>query len=106
LTEQKSSDAGQYAEGLRKVRKRRWFLWSLILIYLPAIWVSLQVTQSDAKTFIVFGIWFILVCIAGSLAALVKCPRCGNYFHMNGVMPLYLRKCLHCGLHVCADKKS
>ena len=34
---------------------------------------------------------------------LPRCPRCGNYFHVNGMMLLYLRRCLHCQLHINAD---
>jgi hypothetical protein len=35
---------------------------------------------------------------------LSKCPRCGNYFHLHGMTLLILRKCLHCQLHINADK--
>jgi hypothetical protein len=32
------------------------------------------------------------------------CPRCGNHFHMSGFMPVWLRRCIHCRLHLRADK--
>ena len=42
----------------------------------------------------------------GSLSADYKCPRCGNLFHVNGLIPMYFRRCLHCGLPLNADKKK
>jgi len=105
LKEESQEDFSQYVQGLRKVRQRRWYLWSVILVYLPAIWISLTLTQSDRATAKVFAVWFVLTCIASCLSAFVKCPRCGNLYHVNGVIPLYLRRCLHCGLRLNADKK-
>lgn len=83
--------------GLRRIRRRRWYLWGLILIYLPAIWASLALTGSDRRTAVVFAVWVLLVLWAALAASLVRCPRCGRPFHLNGVFPLFLRRCLHCG---------
>ena len=99
-------DYSQYAEGLSKVRFRRWCFWSIIIIYPPMIWLSLRITQSDRATAKVFAVWFVLACIASCFSAFVKCPRCGQFFHIQGFMPVYLRRCVHCGLHVTADKKA
>lgn len=96
----------EIVRGLKKIRRRRWCLWGLILVYVPAIWASLEITGSDRKTAIVFGIWIVLVSIAASVTALSRCPRCQNYFHMNGFIPLYLRRCLHCGLPVGGEGKK
>ena len=101
-----NGDEARIASGLRALRRRRWFLWGVILIYVPMIWLSLELTGSDRKTGVVFAVWLVFVCIAVFLAAFARCPRCGNHFHMHGVIPMYLRKCLHCQLHVCADKKK
>ncbi len=92
--------------GLRKIRKRRWFLWGVLLVYVPAIWVSLRLTHSDRITAVVFGVWLVVLIIAVLLMSTARCPRCGNYFHVYGMTPLYLRKCLHCKLPLTADKKS
>jgi len=106
LEEKKSEDFSKYTLGLTKLRRRRCFFWSMILIYIPTIWLSLRITHSDRQTGKVFAVWFLLIIIASLLAAAGKCPRCGNYFHVNGFIPIYLRKCLHCGLHITADKKQ
>jgi hypothetical protein len=94
------------AEGLRRIRRKRWFLWSVFLTYLPAIWVSLKLTGSDRKTAIVFGVWVVLAAVAGGLVAFARCPRCGNYFHMKGLVPVWVRRCLHCELHLKADAST
>lgn len=87
------------AAGLKRIRHRRKFFLGLILAYVPVIWLTLEITGSDRKTGIVFGIWIVLVGIAACLTALAPCPRCKNPFHMNGFVPIYfLRKCIHCGL--------
>ena len=104
--EEKSVDPAKISTGLSFIRKRRLFLWSVVAVYVPAIWITLRTTHSDRAAGTVFGIWVLLLLIAVIRAAFVICPRCGNTFHMHGFTPLYLRKCLHCGLHISADKKS
>ncbi|HXV19654.1 MAG TPA: hypothetical protein VD811_01540 [Desulfuromonadales bacterium] len=94
-----------YSIGLRKLRGRRRLMAGLILIYVPAIWLSLELTGSDRATAVVFGIWVVFLFFAVLLVATGRCPRCNNAFHLNGFIPLYLRRCLHCGLHIKADKK-
>ena len=93
------------APALKKIRKQRLFLWLVILIYLPAMWSALQLTQSYNKTAVAFIAWVLLLTVVATFAALARCPGCGNYFHMHGMTLLFLRKCLHCGLHVNADRK-
>jgi hypothetical protein len=92
--------------GLQKVRRRRWFLWGILLVYVPAIWLSLTLTHSDRITAVVFGVWLVALIIAVFFVSTARCPRCCNYFHVYGMTPLYLRRCLHCKLHITADKKS
>jgi hypothetical protein len=95
-----------YGAMLAIIRRRRWYLWGLILIYTPATVATLQLTQSYRMTGIVFLIWFILLFIVATLAASSKCPRCGNNFHMRNSTLSFFRKCRHCGLHICGDKKA
>jgi hypothetical protein len=54
----------------------------------------------------VFVAWLISLIVSATYAAAAKCPGCGNYFHMHGMTLLFLRKCLHCQLHISADKKG
>ena len=105
LEEHAPPDDAAIAAGLQIVRKRRWFLWGVILIYVPAVWTSLTLTGSDRATAVVFGVWLVALIIAVFFVTTATCPRCGNLFHMHGFTPLYLRKCLHCQLHITADKK-
>ena len=89
-----------YGTMLAMIRKRRWFLWGLILIYIPASVTTLQWTQSYKTIGGLFLIWLIMLCIAVGLMACSKCPRCGNNFHMRNSTLSFLRKCSHCGLHI------
>lgn len=93
------------SEGLSRVRRRRWFLWGMIGIYLPLIWLSLRLTRSDAHTAVVFALWFAFLVAASCLASFARCPRCGNYFHVHGFVPLFVRRCVHCGLHLTEDRR-
>ncbi len=97
-------EAPDIAAGLSKLRRKRWFLWSVFLTYVPAIWLSLRLTRSDKATGVVFAVWVVLAAVAGTIAGFGRCPRCGNYFHMKGLMPVWVRKCLHCDLSIRADK--
>lgn len=91
-------------KGMKLLRRRRWYLWSVILIYLPLMWATLRLTPVFSVRAAVFAAWFVLLLVTALLAALVRCPRCGNYFHVHGMTFLCLRQCLHCQLHVNDDK--
>lgn len=103
-TDPPTIDPAQFTVKMRSLRRRRWFLWGLVLIYLPAIYLALEWSGSDRVAGMVFLGWILLVCVAVGLAAFAICPRCGNTFHMHGFVPVYLRRCVHCGLHVTSNR--
>jgi len=105
MTEATPTDPTEYKTGLQKIRKRRWCLWLIIIAYLPSMMVALD--SSDYKTWVtvVFASWIFLLIVAVVFACLVRCPRCGNCFHTHGPTFLPFRRCLHCALHVNADKR-
>lgn len=97
-------DPAAISAGLRKVRKTRWILWTTIFIYIPGLFIVLQLQLPSGTMTALFGFWVLLLCIAVGLATVVKCPSCRKPFHTNGPTFLPVRKCVHCGLHVKADK--
>lgn len=103
--EAEQEDPASISRGLAKVRRRRWMLWSVIIIYLPTMWVTQKITRSFNGSMPVFFIWFLVLLAVMSFSAVARCPRCRNYFHVNGITLLYLRRCLHCQLSLTADKK-
>jgi hypothetical protein len=106
LGEKPTTTSAEFGPGLSIVRRRRWYLWVVILVYVPAMWLTLKVSPTYHAVEIVFAVWFVFLFAVATYSALARCPRCGNYFHMHGMTLLYLRKCLHCGLHVSADKNK
>ncbi|HTP65606.1 MAG TPA: hypothetical protein VMJ66_09480 [Geobacteraceae bacterium] len=98
-------DAEKIGTGLRRIRRRRWYLWLVSLAYVPIIWMTLVLTRSNRAVAVVYCIWIVFLAKAVLPVAFVLCPRCGNRFHMKGFFPRYRRRCLHCGLHITADKK-
>lgn len=94
----------EFIAKMRNLRRRRWFLWGLVLIYLPAIYLALELSGSDRVAGMVFLGWILLVAAAVGLAAFAVCPRCAKTFHMHGFVPVYLRRCVHCGLHVTSNQ--
>ncbi|MBN2332112.1 MAG: hypothetical protein JXO49_08510 [Deltaproteobacteria bacterium] len=106
MDEKPAKDPVDFGPGLKKIRQRRWLLWLLILIYVPAMMVALKYPGGYDMAIKVFIAWIILLCIAVWLAAVIRCPDCGNYFHTNGPTFFPARRCLHCGLHINADKKG
>jgi hypothetical protein len=105
MAQQPPVDPREYREGLKKVRQRRLWLWLVIIVYLPAMMIALR--QPNYKTWaaLAFCIWIVLLIIVVAFACLVRCPRCGECFHTHGPTFLPLRRCLHCSLHVNADKR-
>jgi hypothetical protein len=106
MTVERENGRGTLRQGLAKVRKRRWILWATILIYMPGLIVALEMEASSATLAKLFALWIALLCVAVGLATVVKCPGCGNTYHTNGPTFLPLRRCVHCGLHLNADKKK
>ncbi len=99
-------DPREYRTGLKKIRKRRLALWLVIAVYLPAMMVALDSPDYQTWVTIVFVTWIVLLIIVVVFACLVRCPRCGECFHTHGPTFLPFRRCLHCALHVNADKRS
>lgn len=105
MTEEQDNDPRDYHAGLQKIRRRRWFLWTVILAYLPAMMLALESADANRAAVTVFIIWILILCIAVALACIVRCPRCGGCFHTHGPTFIPFRRCVHCCLHVNADKR-
>jgi hypothetical protein len=88
---------------MKTTRRRRKFFFSTVLLYIPALVITHRLSPTDKSMGTVFGIWVFILIIATFLAAISRCPRCGNYFHIHGMTLLILRRCLHCQLHICAN---
>lgn len=99
-------DDATFIAGMKKIRQRRWLLWGIILIYMPAMMVALQSDGGWNTVVKAFIAWIILLCVVVAMAVVVRCPACGNCFHTNGPTFLPVRRCVHCGLHISADKKK
>jgi hypothetical protein len=104
LTGERETDPVVLQQGLSKVRQRRWILWATILIYIPGLLIVLDMQASSGTMAKMFALWLALICVSIGLATVVKCPRCNNTYHTNGPTFLPVRKCVHCGLHLNADK--
>ena len=104
MTDEEEIDAVVLQQGLAKVRNRRWILWATILIYMPGLLIALDMEASSGTMAILFAAWIALICVSVGLATVVECPRCNNTYHTNGPTFLPVRKCVHCGLAVNADK--
>ncbi len=90
--------------GLDIIRNRRLFFFGTVIAYMPFMWVVHKISPSFRSLAIAFGVWVLVLFLTALYSAVARCPRCGQYFHMNGMSLLYLRRCLHCQLHVNADK--
>lgn len=106
MSNDQQTDPVVITKGLAQVRKRRWWLWGSIAIYVPGLFIFLPLGLASGTLTKLFGAWVALLCVAVGLATVVKCPRCGKPFHTNGPTFLPVRKCLHCGLHIAADKRG
>jgi hypothetical protein len=106
LHKDEPEDWAVLGRGLARIRRRRRFLWFLLIVYLPTMWTAQRITGSFQGALPVFFGWFLLLLIAAGVSAAARCPRCGNYYHVNGLILLYLRRCLHCQLHITADRRK
>lgn len=106
MNENNQTESVDIAEGLAKVRGRRWLMWGVILAYVPGLLISLEMQASTSVLSWLFGLWVLLLCIVIGMATVTVCPRCTKPFHTNGPTFLPVRSCVHCGLHLKADKTT
>lgn len=92
-----------FKKGMRLVRVRRKYFFATIIAYMPSMLLINKYFPSLRIMAFSFMIWVVILFLTALYSALARCPRCGNYFHMNGMSLLYLRRCLHCKLHINAD---
>ena len=95
-----------FASVMRVLRLRRKIFFLTVLLYMPFMWGVHRITPSFRSMSIAFACWVVVLFITALYAAVAKCPRCGHYFHMHGMSLLFLRRCLHCQLHVTAKNPS
>ncbi|MBE0597973.1 MAG: hypothetical protein IH614_11955 [Desulfuromonadales bacterium] len=95
---------GELGPGLGRIRRRRWYVWGLVAAYLPTMLIAIGATSSLAAGGVAFAVWFLLLSTAVMAAALARCPRCGNRFHLDGMTLLPTRRCLHCQLPIRGDR--
>ncbi|MDD2737187.1 MAG: hypothetical protein PHF56_24905 [Desulfuromonadaceae bacterium] len=96
-------DPVAYVGILKRTRRRRLYFFATVLMYIPALLITYQISPTNRAMGTLFGIWVVVLIIVTFLAAVSRCPRCGNYFHVHGLTLLILRKCLHCQLHISSD---
>lgn len=106
MEQESPENPSEYGPMLAVIRRRRWYLWGLIIIYMPIAVATLQFTQSIRTIGAAFGAWVILLCVAVALMAAALCPRCGKNFHMRHSTLGFSRKCRHCGLSLLADRNG
>ncbi len=104
MNNQNVTETIDLAEGLSKIRSRRWLMWFVIIAYIPGLIIALEMQATTTIMSWLFAFWVLLLCIVVGLATVSKCPRCNNSFHTNGPTFLPVRNCVHCGLHLKSDK--
>jgi magnesium-transporting ATPase (P-type) len=97
-------DQDAFQAGMRIIRMRRMYFFATVIAYMPLMWAVNKISPTFRSMAVTFVVWVVVLFITALYSAVARCPRCGNYFHMHGMSLLYLRRCLHCQLHVTADK--
>jgi hypothetical protein len=96
-------DPVAFKQAMDLIRRRRKYFFATVIAYMPVMWVANKISPTFRSMAITFSVWVVLLFITALYSALARCPRCGHYFHMNGMSLLYLRRCLHCQNHINAS---
>jgi len=99
-------DESTFGPALNLIRRRRKYFFYTVLAYMPAMWAVHKISPTYRSIGIAIGVWIVVLFTTAFMSAVTRCPRCGNYFHVHGMTLLYLRKCLHCQLHINADRSK
>ncbi len=102
VSENLPQDTAAFDSVMRILKFRRKLFFLTVILYMPFMWAVNTVTPGLRSMSIAFACWVVVLFITALYSAVAKCPRCGHYFHMHGMSLLYLRRCLHCQLHVTA----
>ncbi len=82
-------------EGFWSVRRRRRWVWLLLLGYVPAVSATMAVHEVLGRVVAVGGMMAFLV--AAVLHARSRCPRCGGACFQDELWPNpWVRRCLQC----------
>ena len=91
-------------EGLRKIRRARSWLLTLLAVYIPLLLIATRLARPRLTITALSIIWTIALGRSATRIAFSHCPRCGQYFHSPGDAPsfrsLLIRSCMHCGLPI------
>src|SRR5438445_8434954 len=95
-------------DGLRIIRRRRFWLWSAILTAWPAASAANRLAGPAFGTATTV-VWIIAIVYWGARTMFSRCPRCGGYFHWEACLPLiasncFAQQCVRCGLRLRADR--
>ena len=93
-------DPVAFKQAMELIRRRRKYFFVTVIAYMPLMWLANKISPTFSSMAITFSIWVVVLFITALYSALARCPRCGHYFHMNGMSLLYLRRCLHCQHHI------
>ena len=93
-----------YRHIMQQTRRRRAYFFATVLGYIPALLIVHRISPTNRAMGTLFAVWLGILILCTILVCMCKCPRCGNYFHVNGITLLVLRKCLHCQLHISANE--
>ena len=95
-------------EGLRQIRRLRYWFWAPMFAFPPVIWIVTRFTQSSAVIMPLVILWIAALVRCASRVAFSHCPRCRNYYHTTAGTPsfwnLLARRCAHCGLPLRSDR--
>lgn len=91
--------------GLHDIRLRRRWFWLFFWAYLPAMAI-IAMLGDWVFPWAAFA-WMGFFLGASMYVWVSRCPRCGERFHYRrGFSNPWTRKCLHCGLHLRADRNG
>lgn len=93
-------ERARFESALATLKLRRRLFFAVVILYMPFMWLVNRVSPGFNSMAVAFGIWVLLLFVAALYSALVRCPKCGKTFHLNGMSLLYLRRCLHCQMHI------
>jgi ribosomal protein L37E len=83
---------------LARIARLRRLIWLWPLTFAPAVVIAAWLTAHTVAVIVAVAIvWTIGLAISVSRAAAVSCPRCGNRFYGNRIIP-NARACASCGL--------
>lgn len=101
-----NNENNKIKKALARIRIKLIIVFVMVLLYIPVGMVILEFEVFNDQDYYAYYslFWFLITFIIWTSYCFSRCPQCGKFFFFKILGWPLARECVHCGLHIKADK--